>query len=55
VKKAGTDYWRRRDAAYAVFKPYYDEKYAEAFGELGLRTSALGLLDRLIAVGKETT
>jgi hypothetical protein len=51
VKKNGGDYWEQRSAAYAVLKPYYDDRYREVFsGELGLKQSVLQLIDRLIAV-----
>lgn len=46
------DRWSDDDRQLLKFRPYYDERYREAFGELGLRTSALQLLDRLIDVGK---
>jgi len=55
AKAAGTAYWKRYDAAYAILRPHYDEKYAEFRTKLapGLRESTLQLLDRLIAVGKK--
>jgi hypothetical protein len=53
AKKAGGDYWKQRDAAYAVLYPFYKERLAEVAP--GLQTSALLLLDRLIDVGQEET
>jgi hypothetical protein len=53
AKKDGGDYWEQWQAAYDVFKPFYTERYSELFsGELGLKESALQLVDRLIEVGR---
>jgi hypothetical protein len=50
VRKSGGSYWDQRSAAYGVFKPFYDERYAELAP--GLRVSVLQLVDRLIDVSK---
>jgi hypothetical protein len=40
-------------AAYDVLRPFYDERYREVFKSVGgLRESVLGLVDRLIEVGR---
>jgi hypothetical protein len=40
-------------AAYHVLRPYYEERYREVFASVGgLRESVLGLIDRLIEVGR---
>lgn len=54
AKKNGGDYWEQRSAAYAVLRPHYDEVWKERFVEIGpgLRQSVLGLIDRMIEVGR---
>jgi len=56
VKRDGGGYWSQRHAAYAVLRPHYDAVYREKLSGLngGVNTSALLLLDRMIAVGKTT-
>jgi hypothetical protein len=53
-KTAGRGYWPQREAAYAVFKPYYQQVWRERFVGLGLRESVLQLIDRLIDVTTAT-
>ena len=54
AKKKGAGYNGQWQAAYNVMRPYYDQRYSEVFGggELGLKQSALQLVERLIEVGK---
>ncbi len=52
-KAAGRGYWPQREAAYKVFKPYYQQVWNDRFGGLGLRESVLQLVDRLINVTQE--
>lgn len=52
AKAAGSSYWDQREAAYKVFKPYYAGVWRDRFLGLGVRESVLGLVDRLIEVGK---
>ena len=44
-----------RNAAYAVLRPFYNERYRDLFdGELGLKQSVLQLIGRLIEVKSDS-
>ena len=47
-----TSYWDRYYAAREVFDPYCQGLWQDRFGGLGIKQSVLGLVDRLIDVGK---
>ena len=51
AKEDGGDYWAQRQAAYEASLPLFEKALEPIRG--GLQASALLLLDRMIAVGKE--